>query len=100
QNVNLFIADDLQLLGGQDGPIYEVICSRIRYMSSQIEKPIRIVALSSPIANAKDIAQWLGCSHGHTFNFHPSVRPLPLEINIRGFNQTHNATRLLTMSKP
>nr|XP_027194673.1 U5 small nuclear ribonucleoprotein 200 kDa helicase-like [Dermatophagoides pteronyssinus] len=100
QNVNLFIADDLQLLGGQDGPVYEIICSRIRYMSSQIEKSIRIVALSSPIANAKDIAQWLGCSHGHTFNFHPSVRPLPLEINIRGFNQTHNATRLLTMSKP
>lgn len=100
QNVNLFIADDLQLLGGHDGPIYEIICSRMRYMSSQIEKPIRIVAFSSPIANAKDIAQWLGCSHGHTFNFHPSVRPLPLEINIRGFNQTHNATRLLAMSKP
>lgn len=100
QNINLFIADDLQLLGEQDGPVYEIICSRMRYMSSQIEKPIRIVALSSPIANAKDIAQWLGCNHGHTFNFHPSVRPLPLEINIRGFNQTHNATRLLAMSKP
>lgn len=100
QNVNLFIADDLQLLGGESGPVYEIIASRMRYMSSQIQKPIRIIALSSPIANAKDIAQWLGCGHGHTFNFHPNVRPLPLELYIRGFNQTHNATRMLAMSKP
>lgn len=100
QNVNLFIADDLQLLGGQDGPVYEIIASRMRYMASQIEKQVRIVALSSPIANSRDIAQWLGCSHGHTFNFHPNVRPLPLELYIRGFNQTHNGTRILAMSKP
>lgn len=100
QNVNLFIPDDLQLLGGTDGPVYEIICSRMRYMASQIEKPIRIVALSSPLANAKDVAQWLGCSHGHTFNFHPNVRPLPLDQFIRGFNQTHNGTRLMAMSKP
>ncbi|KAI2798347.1 hypothetical protein RDWZM_004692 [Blomia tropicalis] len=100
QNVNLFIADDLQLLGGQDGPVYEIIASRMRYMSSQIERQIRIIALSSPIANSRDIAQWLGCSHGHTFNFHPNVRPLSLELYIRGFNQTHNGTRMLAMSKP
>jgi pre-mRNA-splicing helicase BRR2 len=72
----------------------------MRYISSQIEKPIRIVALSSSLANAKDIAQWLGCNQGLTFNFHPNVRPLPLELHIRGFNQTHNASRLQTMSKP
>ena len=100
QNVDLFIVDDLQLLGGEDGPVYEIIASRMRYMASQIEKQIRIVALSSPIANSRDISQWLGCSSGHTFNFHPNVRPLPLELYIRGFNQTHNGTRILAMSKP
>jgi len=31
----------------------EVICSRMRYISSQIERNIRIVALSSSLANAK-----------------------------------------------
>ncbi len=77
-----------------------MVSSRMRYISSQIEKPIRIVALSSSLANAKDIAQWLGCNQGLTFNFHPNVRPLPLELHIRGFNQTHNASRLQTMSKP
>jgi len=72
----------------------------MRYISSQIEKPIRIVALSSSLANARDVAHWLGCSSSMTFNFHPNVRPVPLELHIRGFNQTHNATRLMAMSKP
>ncbi|KAF8792805.1 U5 small nuclear ribonucleoprotein 200 kDa helicase-like [Argiope bruennichi] len=100
QNINLFIVDELQLIGGEDGPILEVICSRMRYISSQIEKPIRIVALSSSLANAKDVAQWLGCNQNSTFNFPPNVRPVQLELHIQGFNITHNASRLLAMSKP
>lgn len=100
QNVNLFIVDELQLIGGEDGPILEVICSRMRYISSQIDSQIRIVALSSSLSNAKDVAQWLGCNTNAVFNFHPNVRPVPLELHIQGFNITHNASRLVAMSKP
>ncbi|XP_044737520.1 putative U5 small nuclear ribonucleoprotein 200 kDa helicase [Chrysoperla carnea] len=100
QNVQLFIADELQLIGGEDGPILEVVCSRMRYISSQIEKQIRIVALSSSLADARDVAQWLGCNANATFNFHPSVRPVPLELHVQGFNITHNASRLIAMAKP
>lgn len=100
QAIQLFIADDLQLLGGAEGPCYEVVASRMRFMSAQTGRAVRIVALSSPLANARDVAQWLGVSHGHTFNFHPNVRPLPLELYIRGFNQTHAATRFTAMTKP
>ncbi|XP_070541263.1 U5 small nuclear ribonucleoprotein 200 kDa helicase-like [Ptychodera flava] len=100
QNVNLFIVDELQLIGGENGPVLEVICSRMRYISSQIERNIRIVALSSSLSNAKDVAQWLGCSATQTFNFHPNVRPVPLELHIQGFNITHNASRLIAMVKP
>ena len=100
QNVQLFIVDELHLLGGEDGPVLEIICSRMRYISSQIERNIRIVALSSSIANSKDIAQWLYCSPNSTFNFHPQVRPLNLELHIQGFNLTHNASRLIAMGKP
>lgn len=100
QNVQLFIVDELHLIGGQDGPVLEIICSRMRYISSQIEKQIRIVALSSPIANSRDVAQWLYCNSTSTFNFHPNVRPLNLELHIQGFNLTHNASRLLGMAKP
>uniref|UniRef100_T1GJR4 Helicase ATP-binding domain-containing protein n=1 Tax=Megaselia scalaris TaxID=36166 RepID=T1GJR4_MEGSC len=100
QNIHLFIVDELQLVGGEEGPVLEIVCSRMRYISSQIEKQIRIVALSSSLGDARDIAQWLGCNANATFNFHPSVRPIPLELHIQGFNVTHTATRIATMSKP
>eukprot|EP00061_Rhincodon_typus_P019091 g48546.t1 len=100
QNVNLFVVDEVHLIGGENGPVLEVICSRMRYISSQIERPIRIVALSSSLSNAKDVAHWLGCSTTATFNFHPNVRPVPLELHIQGFNISHTQTRLLSMSKP
>ena len=52
------------------------------------------------MANAKDVANWLGCSPNATFNFHPNVRPVPLELYINGFNMTHTASRLLAMARP
>ncbi|XP_063371470.1 U5 small nuclear ribonucleoprotein 200 kDa helicase [Cydia amplana] len=100
QSVSLFIVDALQLLGGDEGPVLEVVCSRMRYISSQIGRQIRIVALSLPLADARDVAQWLGCNSNATFNFHPSVRPLPLELHIQGFNIPHAASRLSSMTKP
>lgn len=100
QNIHLFIVDELQLIGGEEGPVLEVACSRTRYISSQLEKPIRIVALSSSLADAKDVAQWLGAPAASTFNFHPSVRPVPLELHIHGINISHNASRLAAMAKP
>ncbi|XP_044756152.1 putative U5 small nuclear ribonucleoprotein 200 kDa helicase [Coccinella septempunctata] len=100
QNINLFIVDELHLVGGEDGPIIEVVCSRMRYISSQIDKPIRIVALSASLTDYRDVAEWLGCNTNATFNFLPSVRPVPLELHVKGFNITHNASRLISMAKP
>ncbi|KAH0568285.1 putative U5 small nuclear ribonucleoprotein 200 kDa helicase [Cotesia glomerata] len=100
QNIQLFIVDELQLIGGEDGPVLEVACSRARYISAQLEKPTRIVALSASLADAKDAAQWLGAPAAATFNFHPSVRPVPLELHVQGINITHNASRLAAMAKP
>lgn len=100
QNVHLFVLDEAHLIGGESGPVVEVICSRMRYISSQIERNIRIVALSSSLANAKDVSQWLGVGPTGLFNFHPNVRPVPLELHIQGFNITHTASRLIAMTKP
>ena len=83
QNVDLFVVDELHLIGGESGPVLEVVCSRMRYMSSQIDRKVRIVALSSSVANAKDLGQWLGATTHGLFNFHPNVRPVPLELHIQ-----------------
>lgn len=100
QKVGLYIFDELQLLP-ELSSVYEVISSRVRYMQNEVERKIRIVALSTPIANAKDIANWLGISFPqNTFNFHPSVRPVPLEIHIQGFDHNNKATRVLAMERP
>ncbi|KAI5640821.1 sec63 brl domain-containing protein [Phthorimaea operculella] len=100
QAVSLVIADALQLLGGEEGPVLEVVLSRMRYIASQTGRSIRIVALSLPLADARDVAGWLGCNATCTFNFHPSVRPLPLELHIQGFNISHAASRLAAMTRP
>ena len=61
---------------------------------------MRIVALGASMANAKDLASWLGCGTNSTFNFHPNVRPVPLELYVNGMNISHNASRLLAMGRP
>nr|WCZ58359.1 U5 small nuclear ribonucleoprotein 200 kDa helicase [Paratrimastix eleionoma] len=101
--VTLFIVDEMHLIGGNQGPTLEIICSRMRYLSSQKpegEPKIRMVALSCPVANAKDLGEWIGTGIHGLFNFHPSVRPLTLEIHISGFDIPNFQSRMLAMSKP
>lgn len=70
-------------------------------MQHEIEKSIRIVALSTSLANAKDVSNWLGIAFPqNTFNFHPSVRPVPLEIHIQGYDHNNKNTRVLAMERP
>ncbi|KAG8095958.1 hypothetical protein GUJ93_ZPchr0013g36564 [Zizania palustris] len=81
--VGLMILDEIHLLGADRGPILEVIVSRMRYISSQTERSIRFVGLSTALANARDLADWLGVRDDGLFNFKPSVRPVPLEVHIQ-----------------
>ncbi|KAH7549222.1 hypothetical protein JRO89_XS13G0000800 [Xanthoceras sorbifolium] len=111
--VGLMILDEIHLLGADRGPILEVteadiklscnlvesivldvvmhqtlkkqivIVSRMRYISSQTELPVRFIGLSTALANASDLADWLGVGEIGLFNFKPSVRPVPLEVHIQ-----------------
>ena len=47
-------------LGACRGPILEVIVSRMRYIAATTSQPIRFVGLSTALANAADLADWLG----------------------------------------
>ncbi|KAK8597890.1 hypothetical protein V6N13_095285 [Hibiscus sabdariffa] len=100
QQVSLFIVDELHLIGGQGGPVLEVIVSRMRYIASQVEKKIRIVALSTSVANAKDLGEWIGATSHGLFNFPPGVRPVPLEIHIQGVDIANFEARMQAMTKP
>ncbi|KAJ6798306.1 DExH-box ATP-dependent RNA helicase DExH12-like [Iris pallida] len=100
QQVSLFIVDELYLIGGQMGPILEIIVSRMRRISSHIDSTIRIVALSASLANAKDLGEWIGATSHGLFNFPPGVRPVPLEIHIQGVDISNFEARMQTMTKP
>ncbi|XP_070055782.1 DExH-box ATP-dependent RNA helicase DExH12-like [Nicotiana tomentosiformis] len=99
QQVGLFIIDELHLIGGQGGPILEVIVSRMRYISSQVENKIRIVALSTSLANAKDLGEWIGATSHGLFNFPSGVRPVPLDIHIQGVDIANFEARMQAMTK-
>eukprot|EP00026_Physarum_polycephalum_P000144 Phypoly_transcript_00144.p1 GENE.Phypoly_transcript_00144~~Phypoly_transcript_00144.p1 ORF type:complete len:2136 (-),score=361.95 Phypoly_transcript_00144:17-6424(-) len=100
KDVALLILDEIHLLGEDRGPILEVIVSRMRYISSQTESPVRVIGLSTALANARDLADWMGIEGVGLYNFRPSVRPVPLEVHIQGYPGKHYCPRMATMNKP
>lgn len=100
QSVALFVADELHLIGGEHGPVMEVCVSRMRYISSQAERPIRLVGLASSLANARDVGEWLGAPPAALFNFPPSVRPVPLDVHVTGVDIVNFESRMQAMARP
>ncbi|CCH43112.1 pre-mRNA-splicing helicase BRR2 [Wickerhamomyces ciferrii] len=101
QSIELFIADDSQNVGnGAEGSIYENIISRVRFMSSQLESELRIVALSTSLANGRDFGEWIGADKSKIFNFSSKERIRPLEIHLQSYNINHNPSLILAMIKP
>lgn len=97
QRVSLFIVDEIHLLSEQKNQM-EVVISRMRYMSAELERQIRFIALGSSIANYKVIAEWMGAKD--VYNFMPNARPIPLDIYIQSFDHNNQAIRMLAMGKP
>ncbi|KAM4632986.1 activating signal cointegrator 1 complex subunit 3 [Polymixia lowei] len=100
QKVAILIIDEIHLLGEDRGPVLEVIVSRTNFISSHTSKSVRVVGLSTALANARDLADWLGIGQVGLFNFRPSVRPVPLEVHIHGFPGQHYCPRMASMNKP
>ncbi|TIB36491.1 hypothetical protein E3P84_00909 [Wallemia ichthyophaga] len=101
QNLGLFVADEVQLIGQPDiGPTYEIIVSRMRYIAAQTENPTRIVACSVSLSNAKIIGDWIGAGSQGIFNFSPSSRPLPMEVHLQNYSTPHFPSLMLSMAKP
>ena len=100
QNIQLFIADELHMLGGQAGYVYEIIVSRMHYIRSQTQQPLRIVGLSVSLANARDIGEWIDAKKHNIYNFSPHVRSVPLELHIQSFTVPHFPSLMLAMAKP
>ncbi|XP_055607496.1 activating signal cointegrator 1 complex subunit 3 [Uranotaenia lowii] len=100
RDVALIVIDEIHLLGEDRGPVLEVIVSRTNFIGSHTERTLRIVGLSTALANARDLANWLGIGMMGLYNFKPSVRPVPLSVHIQGFPGKHYCPRMATMNRP
>ena len=98
--VALVVIDEIHMLGEERGPVLEVIVSRMRYISSQTAMPVRLMGLSTAVANAQDLVDWLGVPPQGVYNFNPSVRPVRIEGHIEGHPGKHYCPRMATMNKP
>lgn len=68
REVGLIVIDEIHLLGEDRGPVLEVIVSRTNFISDRTGRKLRIIGLSTAMANAKDLATWLGI--GEVNNYH------------------------------
>uniref|UniRef100_A0A914XKB1 Activating signal cointegrator 1 complex subunit 3 n=1 Tax=Plectus sambesii TaxID=2011161 RepID=A0A914XKB1_9BILA len=100
KDVVLVVIDEIHLLGVDRGPVLEVIVARMNFMAQETGRKVRVVGLSTALANAGDIADWLGIEKMGLYNFRPSVRPVPTEVHIAGFPGRHYCPRMASMNKP
>ncbi|KPI42397.1 Pre-mRNA-splicing factor brr2 [Cyphellophora attinorum] len=100
QAVDLFIADELHLLGGESGYVYEAVVSRMHYIKVQLESSMRIIGLSVPLSNARDVGEWLGATKQTIYNFSPAARPVALELHLQSFSIPHFPSLMMAMARP
>ncbi|PAV79673.1 hypothetical protein WR25_24921 [Diploscapter pachys] len=103
RQVGLIVLDEIHLLGVERGAVLEAIITRLKLLTKRTcfrETPVRLVGLSTALANAGDVGEWLGIKDEGLFNFRPSVRPVPIEVHIKGFPGQHYCPRMALMNKP
>ncbi|RWS31343.1 Activating signal cointegrator 1 complex subunit 3-like protein [Leptotrombidium deliense] len=100
RDVALIVIDEIHLLGEDRGPVLEVIVSRTNFIVGHTGNLVRVVGLSTAIANAQDLASWLRIGKIGMYNFKPQVRPVPLEVHVSGYPGKHYCPRMALMNKP
>ncbi|MFH4974499.1 hypothetical protein AB6A40_001208 [Gnathostoma spinigerum] len=104
KDVALIIIDEIHLLGVERGAVLEAIVTRLKIMMQKRkdsqESFVRLVGLSTALANAGDIAEWLHVKDSGLYNFRPNVRPVPVQVHIAGFPGQHYCPRMALMNRP
>ena len=106
----------VQQVGGEVGPTYEVIILRTQYVSAQTEVKTWIIACGVSLANVRDLGEWIGAfnlqlpakvsflSHDFCLLFltlaYSSTRPLDMDVHIQSFSIPHFPSLIIAMSKP
>ena len=95
QAVRLIVIDEIHLLGEDRGPVLEVIVSRTNFIASHTNHKLRVIGLSTALANAKDLADWLGITSSISV---PRSAPCPWRSTSRGSRASTTVQGLVTNS--
>ena len=63
--------DEVKLVGGEVGPIYEVVISHTHYVAAETDFKTRVLACGVSLANARDLGEWTGAPSHAIFKFSP-----------------------------
>ena len=99
QTVSLFIADELQLIGGSMGPTIEVESS-LAAVHVESTRQARARAQSVHVAGERGLGEWIGASSPAVCSTAPGVRPVPLEIHFQGVDIINFEARMQAMARP
>lgn len=84
QAIEMVVADDIHMLG-TPGINYENCIAKMRFISTQVDHPIRFIALGNPLATGRDFGDYLGCPKQSIYNFDPAERFHKIEeIRLQG----------------
>ncbi|AMD22199.1 HGL141Wp [Eremothecium sinecaudum] len=86
QTLQLMILDDVHTISnGYDGAIYENIIARMLFIRGQLDTGLRLIGLSTSLANGRDFGEWLGAKKSGIFNFSSQERTSALQIQIQSY---------------
>lgn len=100
KKVGLIVIDEIHMLGEDRGPILEVVVARTNFINQCTGQNIRLIGLSTAVANAQDLADWLQIRKIGLYNFKPSVRPVPIQVHVQGYPGKNYCPRMALMNKP
>ncbi|CAN8067460.1 unnamed protein product [Agarophyton chilense] len=108
KKIGLLVLDGVHHLSdkGSVGSVMEIIGSRSRYQAAEAMEQgtdtMRIVALSDPVANARDIGHWIGAPPSAVFSFHPKTLLENFSLDVIGsaFSRGPRSTRAASLAKP
>lgn len=99
QQIGLYIFLDIHTIYSENGSAYEIVVSRSRFIESQLGKNCRFLGVGYSVANAGDVADWLGVAKNLIFNFSKQTADSSADVHLMVRDNHDPINRVSGMSK-
>ncbi len=101
QSIALYIFDEIHMIGDHRvGPTYEIVASRARFVAAQMQASTRMIALSVPLANARDPRRLARSTEWKRVQLCPGRTAGADGGAIQTFNIPHFLSMMIAKAKP